>query len=218
LGNVSIDFASLTPYWGDSSTACGKATLAGNTLGLTYNSPCATSTIGGEITLDTTHWRLCGDFDIQVDFDFTQFPVPADTVTDLFATIRAFDPAGADGIAMEQFSGAKTNCDSTPARYYQAFAAAAINDCSTIALTTDTSGKMRIVRSGSTVSGYYWSPAGEGGVDGGGTWSQLVSAPGMTTGPWSLQFFSGNDNKAASSTLDLDVSFSGLSIMSANTP
>jgi hypothetical protein len=171
LATTSIDLASLSPYWVNESTACGTATFSSGGLAMTYD-PCGTPFQGGQVNLDDTQWQVCGDFDVQVAFDVT-FPAQSGGV-ERWAVLRAYDGSTPDGVAAELFQGPVTSC--LPAiDDYQFWSTNSSTDpatCSTINIpTTDTSGKLRVTRSGSTVTSYYWDTAG----DAGGEWAEIGS-------------------------------------------
>lgn len=98
---------------------------------------------------------LSGDFDIQYDFG-----IPTETTTDIWLTgFVCVDIQGnfVTSIDLRYISG----------KLYQSY----IGTASTNTSTTDSSGKFRIVRSGSTITNYYWN---------GSSWTSLHSTTGST--------------------------------------
>jgi hypothetical protein len=210
VGNASVAFASLAPYLVDTSTTCGTATLAGGAVDLTYGGACTASTIGGEVTLDPSAWHLCGDFDVQVAYTLGTFAVPA--AHDRWAALRAFDPANTDGISIERYTSAVGTCHPST-ETYKSWSTDA-SDCDgnpEFVPTTAVSAVMRVTRSGSTVTSYHWTAGG----DGGGAWTADFTATGMTTTPWALTLYTGDNTGDATSQ---SVSFSNLVIVSASAP
>lgn len=210
LGNASVDFASLAPYWLDASTACGTATFASNAVAMTYAGPCTPSTEGGTLVLDPAHWQLCGDFDVAVTFDLATFPLPSSASR--WAAFRAYDAAGGvNGISLERFDAAPALACVPATQNYKSWSTDGTNCSATYASTADTTGKLRLTRTGSTVTSYYFSPAD------GGSWVQVLSVPAMTTTPWSLTLYTGDDAGTADTDLQT-VTFSSLTVTSATTP
>ncbi len=213
LGNVDIDFSSLSPYWVDVSTSCGTATFAANAVEVS-RSAAATCGVqfGGWVQLDDKQWQVCGDFDIRVDYSWSAFSTASGT--EYFAGVEAFDPSSNnDGIAIERLNGKVSQCVPSD-QSYKSWIPPYYYDCQGPAFvpTSDRSGRMRLTRVGASVTSYLWT-SDDGGD---GTWLQVFSAQNMTTLPWSLQIYmnaSGN-----SDTSNQAVSFSNLVIQSATSP
>jgi hypothetical protein len=212
LGNVSIDFAALAPYWVDMSRACGAATFASGALQLTRNGACTSEQPGGWIGLDPTRWQLCGDFDVQVDFELVSFTIPSSGGGTRWAVVRAFDPASSAGIALERYAAPPANPCPPSTQSYKSWSTTSV-DCggATMIPTTDATGAMRLTRAGGTVKSYYRTAAN------GGTWTSFVTASGMTTTPWTLVFYTGYDASGGDRTSQ-SVSFRALQVSSASTP
>lgn len=211
IGNVSIDFASLTPDWLDTSTACGTATAASGSLDLTFDGTCDANSEGGIVTLDAKAGQLCGDFDVQVDLNLETFSIP--TAGSRWAAFRAYDPAGMDGISIERYDVAQLGCRASTQNYKGWSTSANASECgpgTRFVATTDATPRLRLTRSGSTVTSYYSD-------DGGGSWQPDVSESGATTTPWSLIIYTGK-TQASADTASQSVSFSNLSIVSASRP
>jgi hypothetical protein len=211
LGNTTIDLTALAPYWLNASTACGTATVSGEGLTLTRTSGCSADQQGGWVKLDGSKWRLCGDFDVRVDFNLTTFPVPPGGSR--WAALRAFDPASSSGISLERYNDNLGGC--YPAsNNYKSWTTSSTDCASSIfRATTDASGTFRVTRSGSTVTSYTWAGV-DAGADGSG-WSAFDMGTGMTTVPWSIEFYTGVYN---GDTTTQKVTFSNLVITSASTP
>jgi hypothetical protein len=209
LGNVSIDFAALAPYWTAPVSACGTATFSNHALTLTEQGPGACSaSLGGAVDLDFAHWALCGDFDLQVAFDVSADTEPVNG-TAYIAGFRALDTINAtSGISLERFIGTGDPCH--PATdFYKAYARD--NSCAAAFIpTTTVVGKMRLVRVGTTVTSYVSSENDAGG------WTQTFSATGVTQTPWTIDFTEGALLGADSETES--ATFRGLEIQSAVTP
>jgi len=76
--------------------------------------------------------------------------------------------------------------------------------------TTDTTGKFRLTRVGSTVTSYYYSSAGSG------SWVPVHTGTGITTTPWSLVFYTGY--ALGGDMTDMSVTYSSLTITSSSAP
>lgn len=218
LGNTTIDFASLAPYWVDSSTSCGTATFGGNAVTLTRTGSCSADQQGGFISLDTTKWQLCGDFDMTVDFNLTQFGAPAGGSR--WMAWHAYDPVSASpsGIAEERYDVAFSGCYPS-SETYKSWTTSS-SDCggAIFRATTAVTGALRVARVGSTVTSYTWVPAdagADGGDAGGGSWSVFDTGTGMTTTPWTMVFYTG---MYAGDGTNQTVKLSNLVITSSSTP
>jgi hypothetical protein len=218
LGNVSINFAALAPYWVDASTACGAASFASNALTLTRRGACSSVSAGGAMNLNPARWRLCGDFDVRVNFNLLDFTVPVGGSQGRYATIRASDPSGSDSITIERYDLPVGNnaCGRAPStETYKAWTTDSTNcgGSATFVATSDMTGAFRLTRTGATVTSYYLS-----GVDGGsgGSWVAVKSDTSMTTTPWTLGFYLGYDD--GPDATDMSVAFSSLDVVSASAP
>jgi hypothetical protein len=211
LGNVSIDFAALAPYWIDSSAACGSASVSAKALQLTRTGTCTAAREGGFVTLDPSRWKLCGDFDVQVDFNLVAFTVPTGGTQTRYAVVRAGDPSSTSGIALERYNAPTANTCPPSTQNYKGWSTTSV-DCggATMVATTDTTGKFRLTRVGSTVTSYYDSSAGNG------SWVAVHTATGITTTPWGLVFYTGY--ALGTDRTDMNVTFSSLTITSGSAP
>lgn len=148
-GNRTDDFAdsSLAPLWQDSSI-CGTVAETGGQLVLTRGS-CFTDE-GPTVQLDD-YFLVCGDFDIQLDYDLVNWPSSTgEHYAGLYVRI------GPDFFALERY---RTNVTGTCRPYSQAYKATIYlkENCNAIWISTSaTSGKLRIARTGALVSSYYW--------------------------------------------------------------
>jgi hypothetical protein len=209
------DLSSGIPLWTDKSTACGTATFEDNGLTLTRDGTCTADQQGGFIQLDPTRWQLCGDFDMTVDFDLTQFSVPPGGSR--WLAWHAYDPASdSNGIALERYNVGFGGCYPSTLTYKSWTSSS--TDCSGAIFrsTTDVTGTMRVTRVGSTVTSYT-KVNGDGGVADAGAngWSSFVTSASVTTTPWTMVFYTGvynGDGTVGSVTL------SNLHIKSASTP
>jgi hypothetical protein len=212
IGNVSIDFSSLAPDWVNDSTACGTAATSNDSLVLTRNAACTTDPSGGAVSL-SGQLMLCGDFDIQVAYDLTTFPYP--TSGGRYASVRAYDPLDpTNGIALERFDN--DACTSVGVAY-KSWTTDSSGCVAVHVPTTDTSGTMRLTRSGATVTSYFLTPNDAGPNDAGGSWTQVMTDT-LTTTPWSLELYTGYNPPNAGDTNSQSVSFSNMVIRSASMP
>jgi hypothetical protein len=215
LGNATIDLASLAPYWVNKSTACGTATFASDGLTLTRSASCSADQQGGFIQLDPAKWQVCGDFDMTVDFNLTQFAVPPSGSR--WVAWHTYDSsASANGISLERYNVGLGGCYPSTMNYKTWVTAS--TDCTTSIFrsTTDVTGTLRVTRVGSTVTSYT-RVAGDAGTGDGGTadWSTFVTGTGLTTIPWTMVFYTGVNNSDGNAQT---VKLSNLVIKSASTP
>jgi hypothetical protein len=92
-----------------------------------------------------SEFTLQGDFDIQVDFDLPVFPFASGARVALTVT----------NFAVERTSfGSAADFPGQPREVYLNDVSGSVQD---IVATDDTTGKLRLVREGSTGHGYYWS-------------------------------------------------------------
>src|SRR5262249_30712303 len=147
------DLSSGVPIWVDASTACGTAAFDDNGLTLTRDGTCTADQQGGFIQLDTTKWQLCGDFDMTVDFDLTQFSVPPSGSR--WVAWRAYDPAASgNGIALERYNVGLGGCYPSTMTYKSWTSSSTDCSAATFRSTTDVTGTLRVTRVGSTVTSY----------------------------------------------------------------
>ena len=219
IGNVVIDFASLSPYFVNGSTTCGSASVAGNALVLQHNGTCS-QTLGGVVRLDSSRYQICGDFDIRVDFDLKVFSIP--TSISRFAVVHAFAPNPTNGIALERYNIAATYSCVSARETYKAWTSNSTDCSSTFRPSSDRTGTFRFTRVGTTVTAYYFASADAGVADagedagGGALWVPIRSATTVST-PWGLEFYTGysaNGGDPAPQT----VHFSNLRIISSSSP
>jgi hypothetical protein len=104
-------------------------------------------------------WWLRGDFDIQVDFDATQQPIPGSDGVEIDLMLNA----GAQGYILAFFRW----CNDV--REYVSWSSQ-ISDRFGSHITTDLVGKLKMTRSGSLMKGYYWN---------GGGWTEFASLSGV---------------------------------------
>jgi len=104
-------------------------------------------------------WALTGDFDVQIDF--TNYSSYAGGAVQMMFT----EQAGTDGYRI-----ARSSIDAA-SEVYVLEAVVGGTSYGSVSTTADTSGRLRLVRSGSNVYGYYWS---------GASWSSIGSQTGVT--------------------------------------
>ena len=163
-------FAALTPYWANwSNSTCGSAVASNGNLVLTQNEPCGTAS-PDVIEGLTQPYVLCGDFDVQVGYTLTGFG--AAPVGGMFASLRVDDPAAPlTGMTMERYVASYLP-SSNSYQNYKSYTDNSGNDATSVLLaTSDTTGRLRITRTGTTVTSYYWK--GE------------LRTPGLASGSWS---------------------------------
>jgi hypothetical protein len=210
IGNLTGALSGVTPYWIDKSTTCGSWSVSNGTLELVRQGGCASPPASNQIdalmTLDSSRWSVCGDFDVSVDFSLLAFPVPSNQWH--AASLRIADPNGSPvdifnssktpGMTVEVFSSV-----STPQVRYNSFTTDAAGN-TVYTETSDTQGKFRITRIGAFVSAYYWSS---------GAWKLLNTAT-LNRVPWTIELYISGDSATTNDVVD----FSGLTIVSSSAP
>jgi len=201
-------FAALTPYWANwSNSTCGTAVASNGNLVLTQNEPCGTA--APDVTLGLTEPNvLCGDFDVQVGYALTGFG--AAPVGGMFASLRVDDPAAPlTGMTMERYLASYLP-SSNSYQNYKSYTDNSGNDAtSTLLATSDTTGRLRITRTGTTVTSYYWKV---GSTDAGtGEWV-LVKTAVLTGTPWVVLLYAGDNSTAGAGPPNYTVTFSNLQV------
>jgi hypothetical protein len=175
----------------------------------TNNSPC-NQTWGGAISLDPARFRLCGDFDIRIDFELTTFPIP--TSGSRYLVVRALQPGASNSISLERYDIAATNSCVSAREQYKGWTTTS-NDCTASWLpSADATGTFRLTRVGTTVTAYH---AAASTPDAGDAWVPVVSAT-STAVPWGMEFYTGF--AAGNDPADQTVRLSNLRITSGSTP
>jgi hypothetical protein len=186
---------------------------------LTQTGACS-QTQGGTVSLDPSRFRVCGDFDIQADFELTTFPVPASGSR--YLAMRTLQPASSNGVTLERYDISATN-GCVPAREdYKAWTTTS-SDCSAhFVAGSDISGSFRLTRVGTTVTAYRLASADAGGSDaapqdagGGPGWVQVFTGT-STTVPFTLLLYTGYTG--GSDPAHQSVRVSNLRITSASAP
>jgi hypothetical protein len=220
IGNVTIDFASLSPYFANVSSTCGAASVSGNALVLQQNGTCNQG-VGGWVRLDPSRFRICGDFDIRADFDLTTFTIP--TNGSRYAVMKAVTSDGSNSMTLERYDISATNSCVPAKENYKAWTTSSL-DCGQATFKPAASvvkGAFRITRVGTTVTGYYLS-SGDAGAsdaaleDAGTFWTPIRTVTTVTT-PWGFELYTGytqNGGDPAHQT----IRFSNLRILSGATP
>ena len=124
---------------GNESTGSGAITIQGNTLNILSTTPTSDDWANVVSNIDYS-----GDFDVQVDFDITTCTEPASSENKC-ARLIFYD--GTISIEIARFEGASA---------YHGFGIFGTSDSWTPVVETETSGKLRLTRSGSTLKAYYW--------------------------------------------------------------
>lgn len=121
-------------------------------------------------------WTMSGDFDIQVDFDNSSQPTPSTERVEAFFQI--FDSAGNTySIGNQKLVDATFSyaCWSAPV-------GGGGGDCGRVE-NSSSSGKMRLVRSGSTITTYYWA----------GSWTLVGTISSASTSEMSVDIYTNNN-------------------------
>ncbi len=157
VGNFSDDFENgdLAPNWIPGSDR-GTTTESGGKIvfNLTPGSPTIAST-GARL-----NGVLCGDFDIQADFEIITWPSPIISGW-LTLVVTSLDQSEFFGI--ERFHQAPNACTPFP-HSYKSWHNTYDNCASTWVASTQLTGKFRITRVGTTLQTYYWDGSSWVGV------------------------------------------------------
>ncbi|MCP5006923.1 MAG: LamG domain-containing protein [Planctomycetes bacterium] len=137
-----------TDLWAhtDQSTATGETDLTIQSNKLNYS---GTGTGGASVAALGSTYKLTGDFDIQIDFDVTTAGVPTTSSNRLASLYIAESPGAVPGL----YAGLIRYSSSTQDRYAYTGSSSSF----TGAGSTDSTGKLRLTRTGSVIKGYTWS-------------------------------------------------------------
>jgi hypothetical protein len=198
VGNFSDDFSAgtLAPRWKIESSGFGSATETGGELVLSKSSGGVGSV---SVTLDNSK-VICGDFDLWADYRFVDFPL-AVTGGGKFQAMTVGDATTGAVLAGVERYRENVNACIPVSDAYKLYSN--VPNCPPDAIyisTSDTQGKFRIVRSGSTVHGYYWS---------GGTWVEGLTRSIPTT-PIALHLYTGTNGAI---TTGQQVAFDNLNLI-----
>ncbi|HEX7508678.1 MAG TPA: hypothetical protein VF550_18035 [Polyangia bacterium] len=160
IGNATDDFSSgtLAPHWSPWDN-CGTTAVSAGALVLDRPAVCS-GTLGGSLGagLDTCNFKVCGDFDAQIDFALTNFAIPL--TASRYAGMNVHSPAAATpawNLSIERLDSSYINANVPQYENYKAYTTSSVDASSTFVATTDTSGKFRITRVGTTLTAYYWN-------------------------------------------------------------
>ncbi|MFH1313221.1 MAG: hypothetical protein ABIJ00_08335 [Candidatus Eisenbacteria bacterium] len=146
----SFEDGDYSDFWEDAS-GCGSISEHSGRMNLTKNSGC----VGNAVARWQSQHILSGDFNVEVDFTFFSFSMPDTGYR--YHSIKVFSTAGGVLGGMERWRSAFTN-SCTPYQDAYKFYANGTNSCTSEWIqTSDSSGKFRLSRSGSTFRAYYWS-------------------------------------------------------------
>ena len=186
VGTFTDDFSSgsLAPRWSDLSGSVGTVTESGGRLVLTKNA----GIVGASLARMTSPQTLCGDFDVTVDYDLGTFPAATagggryhtmilrDRATDalLCGIERYREPANVCIPFTDSYKLYTNDPGCTPNAVY--------------VTTSDTQGKFRLRRTGTTIHGYWWN---------GSAWVESMTRS-ITTVPVYVDFDSGTNGSLTS--------------------
>ena len=155
LGNITDDFSDglLSPFFRNASN-CGAP--AENSGKLVFSLPNGCPGVGIiEFDMKGEIYRVCGDFDAQVDFELVSWPATSGW---RFSPFYAFWPDGSGFVmVIERYKQASTDGCTPAIDCYKSWAPSSDNCSSTMIPTGDMQGRFRIQRTGTTISSYYWS-------------------------------------------------------------
>jgi hypothetical protein len=206
LGDVTLDFAALKPYWLDASGACGTVASVDGSLVLGQRGACGGAR-QSTVRLDSAHWAICGDFDVRVTFDLTRFPLP--TVGSRYAVLHVVDPASPiSGMAIERYAAGDGT--TIPGESYKSWASDSNDGIATFVPSTDHAGSFRVTRVGAVVTSYY-RVTEDGGAE---SWRRVLSETASST-PWIVELYSGYGERRGDPAAQA-VTFSRLEVLSGS--
>jgi hypothetical protein len=176
------------------STACGTVSASSGTLTLTKSGACAgqSNAVANYVALDPNRFVLCGDFDVQVDFDLAAFPVPSLNRWAGFrisvADPRCWAARVCPGLSLERYD----NGSLTPTEYYKIWGTNPSLGASKLFATTDKTGQLRITRQGAVLKGYYRAA---------GSW-KLVDQATASADPMVIQLYTGSCSAGSCKSVD----------------
>lgn len=201
VGTFIDDFSAgtLAPRWSDLSGSNGSVAETGGKLVLTKNA----GIVGAPIARMVAPQQLCGDFNVTVDYDLGTFPAAAagggryhtlilrDRATDaIVAGIERYrEPANVCIPFTDSYKLYTDNPGCTPNAIYVS--------------TSDTQGRFRLQRTGSTMHGYWWN---------GSAWVESMTRT-VPTVPVYIDFDSGTNGSLATGHT---ASFDNLVVQSAS--
>ena len=187
--SISDDFSetNLASYWIDASTCAGQIETNGK-LVLEKANGCPVGS-GMMIRFDSTYF-VCGDFDIRVDYDLTNWPAVDSTRWVGFGI-----GYNLIGMSIRRVDLNYTDSCVPSTSVYKSSSLVGGNCASTLNPTSDTQGRFRITRVGATTKSYYWN---------GASW-ELVRTAILNDAPWNLRLQIGSHD-----TLGFAASFDNL--------
>jgi hypothetical protein len=201
-------FAAMAPDWANwSSSSCSSLAAAAGSLVLTQNEPCSAASPNAIAGLAPPN-VLCGDFDVQVDYAVTG--LVAGVPGGIFASMRAHDlTVTTNGMTIERYAAEHPIPSSQSYQNYKSYTANLGDDATSVfAPTTDVTGRLRLTRAGTTVKSYYWKA---GTPD--GQWV-LVNTATLSSTPWTLVLYEGDNSAANKGPAPYSVTFSNLLVTS----
>jgi hypothetical protein len=177
---------SLSPLWLQVGV-CGPAVETTGALVLSKPPGCGTLATRGTVGVqsDPASQVVCGDFDVQVDFDLTNLTVPSVSNTRYTGLLvkRASDPIEVGHVAAVERYFQNTSDPCTPYQSAYKFFGDNSDACvSSWVPTSDVQGKFRIIRGGGYVIQLYWD---------GITWRLGRTAP-ITREPLAIVLYTGS--------------------------
>jgi hypothetical protein len=199
-------FAAMAPDWANwSSSSCSSLAAADGSLVLTQHEPCSAASPNAIAGLAPPN-VMCGDFDVQVDFAVTG--LVAGVTGGIFASMRAHDlTVTTNGMTIERYAAEHPIPSSQSYQNYKSYTANLGDDATSVFVpTTDVTGRLRLTRAGTTVKSYYWKA---GTPD--GQWV-LVNTATLSSTPWTLVLYEGDNSAANKGPAPYSVTFSNLLI------
>jgi hypothetical protein len=180
IGDATDDFAggSLAPHWLAGTTACGSTTATSGAVVLSRPADCSANPAA---VLDTCAYKICGDFDVQVDFTLLDFTIPA--AGGHYVGLNVQQPGGWSA-TIERYNTTAVTAQVPQQENYKAYINSSLDADANFAPGTDATGSFRITRVGTTLSAYYWS---------GGAWSLLATGVGTTNDDVLIGLYEGSD-------------------------
>ena len=149
------------------------------------------ASVSGATKYARSKFYLNGNFDIQVDFDISAGPATSGWYLNLIASNRGTGDPNSEDYQMQ------TRIKYTTAKFYASISKEVSWNTEEQTSTSDTSGKLRITRSGDVFSSYYWN---------GSSWTQIGSSDTLSSIDddleISLRWYSYDGNPTMTATFD----------------
>ncbi len=183
IGNLTDDFSSgmLGPPW-LATPGCATTVVSEGAVVLARPASCSDQ---ASAVLKNCNYRICGDFDAQVDFSLTDFTVPP--TRRLYAGMAVQSLAGPSiwNMTIERFNAPYPSPFFSQPENYKAYVTDPDDSLASFVASADATGRLRITRVGTTVTAYYWKND---------AWAMIVTGIAPSDEMLLLALYSGGDD------------------------